>query len=229
MPDEENDDSTSQTNDETTTTDTDNGDNGTATVKDAEAVLKKNQELLKKLAEQKADREALAAKVADFEKKESEAEAKRLEKRGDYEKLVEKLKEDQVKALSDKDARYEQLFSRFAGKELQLAIPADVFDEMREDFSIILRTKYLKPVEDDGKVIWKSLDGLETIDLATFIPSLKDAHGGFFKADNNPGGDAPGNNGKVKGGAKKRSEMTNAEKSAYIAAHGNATYLKLPY
>lgn len=196
-------------------------------VEKPEAVLAKNKELLGKLAKTNADREALAQKLAAFETAEAERQTKALEKKGDYEKLLEARKSEFETKLGEKDQRYEQLFTQYAEKELQLAIPAEVFEDSREDFSIVLRTKYLKPVEEDGKLVWKSLDGLETIDLKTFIPSLETAHGRFFKADNNPGGDAPGNSTRHSTGTK-RSAMTRQEKSAYISKNGQAAYEQLP-
>ena len=198
-------------------------------VEKPEAVLAKNKELLGKLAKEKAEREAAQARVAEFETAEAERANKALEKKGDYEKLLETRKGEFEKKLGEKDQELEALFTQYAEKELQLAIPADVFEDAREDFSIVLRTKYLKPVREDGKLVWKSLDGLETIDLKTFIPTLETAHGRYFKADNNPGGDAPGNSKRIAGGTLKRSAMTTTEKSAYIREHGNAKYQQLPY
>lgn len=199
----------------------------TPVVKDPAAVLKKNEELLGKLAKEKADREELAVKVAAFEAAEAKREEEKLQKKGDYEKLLEARKGEFEKKLGEKDQELEALFTQYAEKELQLAIPADVFEDAREDFSIVLRTKYLKPEREDGKLVWKSLDGLETIDLKTFIPTLEAAHGRYFKADNNPGGDAPGNSQRLSTGVK-RSAMTTKEKTQFIRANGQAAYDKLP-
>jgi hypothetical protein len=196
-------------------------------VEKPEAVLKKNQELLGKLKREQAQREELAAKVAAFEQAEAKREEEKLQKKGDFEELIKKRDLEQQKKDAAKDARYESLFTQYAEKELQLAIPAEVFEDSREDFSIVLRTKYLKPVEEDGKLVWKSLDGLETIDLKTFIPTLEATHGRFFKADNNPGGDAPGNSQRIGTGVK-RSAMTTKEKTAFIRANGQAAYQNLP-
>lgn len=194
-----------------------------------EGVLKKNEELLRKLKDESDARKELADRVAAFEAAEAKREEEKLQKKGDYDKLLETRKGEFEKKLGEKDQELEALFTQYAEKELQLAIPADVFEDAREDFSIVLRTKYLKPVREDGKLVWKSLDGLETIDLKTFIPTLETAHGRYFKADNNPGGDAPGNSKRIAGGTLKRSAMTTTEKSAYIREHGNAKYQQLPY
>lgn len=199
----------------------------TPKVENPEGVLKKNKELLGKLTEAEKARKDLADKVAAFEAAEAKREEEKLQKKGDYEKLLEARKGEFEKKLGEKDQELETLFTQYADKELQLAIPTDVFDDAREDFSIVLRTKYVKPVREDGKLVWKSLDGLETIDLKTFIPTLEAAHGRYFKADNNPGGDAPGNSTRISTGIK-RSAMTRAEKTAYISKHGQAGYEKLP-
>ena len=96
-----------------------------------------------------------------------------------------------------------------------------------ERLAKLLLLDEIKPVEENGKVVWRKIATDEEVRLNEFIPSITDAYGEYFKADNNPGGDAPGNGGKVTSG-KKRSTMTRAEKSAYITANGEEAYNKLP-
>lgn len=218
MPDE----TESTTPDETTETP-----ETTEKAKDADAVLAKNKELLGKLAAEKKEREAMKARLDAIDKEKAKADEEALKKAGEFEKLFEQRKGEFDMQLAEKDAQIASMFATMAAKDLRLSLPATVIDELREPFAIVLQAKHIKPVVEDGTVVWKSLDGLETIDLETYLPSLEKSYGHFFKADNNPGGDAPGNNGNVTGG-QKRSAMSRAEKTAYIGKHGDEAYLKLP-
>lgn len=200
-------------------------------VENPEGVLRKNKELLAAMKEQKEAAQRLEQELADYKAREAAEEAKRLEKKGDYEKLLEKRKAEFDAELQKREERIAAMFNTMAEKDLQLAIPSNVIDELREPFAIILRAKHIQPVEEDGRTVWKSLDGLERYDdLPAFIKSLESdpAYGNFFKGDNHPGSNAPGNKGRVTGGTLQRSKMTTAEKTAYIKKHGQAAFLQLP-
>lgn len=203
----------------------------TPKVENPEGVLKKNQELLGKLTKAEQERKDLADKVSQFEAKEAERERARLEKRGEWETLRDNLETSHKTALESEQARYKTLFENASRDQLAVAIGKHDLAEgaSAERLAKLLLLDEIKPTEENGKVVWRKIATDEQVDLNEFIPSIATAYGEYFASDNNPGGDAPGNNGKRIGSVKKRSEMSTAEKSAYIAAHGNAAYQKLPY
>lgn len=198
-------------------------------VENPEAVLKKNQELLGKLAKEKSEREALAARVAEFEAAEAQREEERLKKNGEIEKVYQKRIEEREKALSAKDAEIEALFSDSARFQLSTEIGnLPILEGTAPKLAKLLLLDEIKPAREDGKLVWRRQDTDEQINLKEFLPTLQDAYGEFFKADNNPGGDAPGNTGKVNAGGTKRSQMDTKAKLAFIKKHGQDAFLKLP-
>lgn len=190
-------------------------------VKDPEAVLAKNKELLGKLAAEKAEREAALARIAEFEKKESDAERAKLEKKGEWEKLRDSMEKSHTETLTAEQTRYNALFNNASRYQLAVELSKHELAEgaNAEHLSKLLLDE-IKPVEEKGGVIWRKIETDEEVKLNEFIPSIKDAYGNFFKADNNPGGDAPGNNGKTTTTNKKWSEATLAERNDAIRAAG---------
>jgi membrane protein involved in colicin uptake len=198
-------------------------------VENPEAVLAKNKELLGKLASAKQIEADLAARVKAYEDKEAAEEAAKLTKKGDFDKLADRLKAENEAKLTEANARYEKRFKSDAEKELKLAIiDADAHeDEGTVDvLATYLLAKKIQPTDEDGVTVWRTLDG-EQVELKDFIPTLKTTHGRHFKSDNISGGDAPGNKGSIPASLK-RSTMTVEQKSAYITKHGQEAYLKLP-
>lgn len=198
-------------------------------VEKPEAVLAKNKELLGKLAKEKEQRESLAARIAEFEAEKAERERKNLERKGEWEQLRANLEESKAKEIAEREARYSKLFENTS--RYQLAVELDghgVLEGKTERLAKLLLLEAIRPVEEDNRVVWRRLDTDEEVNLKDFIPSIKDAYGEYFMADNNPGSNAPGS-GKGIGGSKNRSKMTTAEKTAYIRQHGQAAYHALPY
>lgn len=200
-------------------------------VENPEAVLAKNKELLGKLASEKAEREALAARVAEFEKKQTDDEQKRLEKRGEWEKLRETMEASHKTALETEHARYQTLFANSARFELAVELGKhEILDGTAERLAKLLLLDEIRPVEEKDKVVWRKITSDEEVKLNEFIPSIKEAYGEYFKADNNPGSDAPGNTGKVNTAGKKWDTMTRDEKNAAIREHrGDAAAAKKKY
>jgi len=190
-------------------------------VKDPDAVLKKNEELLGKLKTANETAKTLADKIAEFEKADSERERKSLEKKGDYDKILAA----RDKADAEKEAawttKYDTLFSNSARYELAVALDGhDVLDGKSEQLAKLLLLEAIKPVNENGSVVWRKIDTDETVSLKDFIPAIKDVYDNFFKADNIPGSDAPGNTGKVNGPSGKWDKMSREERSKAIRDSG---------
>lgn len=221
-------------NDEGTATQTANETADEPKVKDPEAVLKKNEELLGKLKTAAETNKALSDRLRSFEDKEADRERKSAEKRGDFEKALKLVEDERDKGYADRDAKYANLFQSSASHRLGIiAANHDVLPQYLDDFAVIVQRHYARAFEaEDGTIVWKSPDGLRTIDLDELIPTLKAAHGVFFKnplspgtggeQDKTTGGDAPG--------GKKWADMNTNERSAAIRdADGNVEAAKKKY
>jgi DNA-directed RNA polymerase subunit F len=153
-------------------------------------------------------------------------------------KLLSKQKFDEVLAKREKEwgdkfgdieKRYQQRFLSDADKDLQLkAVALGVREDAVEDFAILLKTKHLKPFDDNGTTVWKTHDETETVELEKFIPSLKESKAMYFKANNASGSGASGSQGSSGIGGLKRSSMTKQQKVDYIGEHGQQKYNQLP-
>ena len=164
------------------------------------ALKEKNDELLKEL-KGKGDL------LKNFEGLDAEAAKKALAEMSklEDEKLVSKQKFDEVLAKREKEfsdrlaqiqTNYDRRFSGEADKDLQIKLIAGgVREDRAEDLAIILKSKNIKAVDDNGKTVWKSLDDVETVDLDKFIPGLKDSRADFFKPTGASGSGASGSNG----------------------------------
>jgi hypothetical protein len=149
---------------------------------------------LKSLKEKYGDLDPVAAKAAL--EAATKAESENLVAKGQWEELEKKLREAHTTELQARDAKLGQMFETNAEKDLRLTLAAKgVFEEEAENLSIILRNKHLKPVDDGGKTVWKSLDDTQIIDLEAYVPTLKGSYAKFFKADNASGSGASGSGG----------------------------------
>ena len=130
--------------------------------------------------------------------KEALAESKKLES----EKLLSRQKFDEVLAARQKefDEKYTALENKFHGvisnnadKELQLKLIASgVREDRAEDLAIILKTKHIKFVEENGQLTWRTADDTQTVELDKYIPSLKESKADYFKANGASGSGASG-------------------------------------
>lgn len=169
---------------------------------DVEGLKNKNTELLGKLKGFKdfdgLDAAEVKAKLKQLEEQETaDAVAK-----GKWEELEKNLKARHEAETAALNARIEKVFGASAEKDLQLAlVAAGVKENLAEDLAISLRARHIKPVEDGGKAIWKTLDDTETVDLGKYIPGLKESKADYFKSDLGSGSGASGS-GNGNGGQK---------------------------
>lgn len=143
---------------------------------DVDGLKAKRDELLAKLKGFKdfegLDAAEVKAKLAQLAEKENED----LAAKGKWEELEKKLREKHEADIAAASAKYNAIVQRTAAKDLELAlIGAGVKKTMAEDLAISLTTKNIKHVADDnGGIVWKTLDDTETVDLGKYIPGLKE-------------------------------------------------------
>lgn len=171
-----------------------------ADYEDVTGLKAKNEELLGKL---KAAVEAGKAFEGMDPEKAREA-LKKLEAAADddllnkrkYDELIAKKTaewEEEKKTLTEKVSA---LVNRSAEKDLAVKLTAaGVKPSVANDLALILKANHIKPVEDGNDVVWKSLDGLETIDLDKFIPGLKESKADYFGSTLGEGSGASGSDG----------------------------------
>jgi DNA-directed RNA polymerase subunit F len=156
-----------------------------------------------------------------------------LKKRSDITKQFDGLNPEEArKALAEMAKLEEQkLLNKQKFDEVlarREAVALGVREDAVEDFAILLKTKHLKPFDDNGTTVWKTHDETETVELEKFIPSLKESKAMYFKANNASGSGASGSQSSSGIGGLKRSSMTKQQKVDYIGEHGQQKYNQLP-
>lgn len=200
----------------------------TEPVKNPDGLLEKNKELLGKVVDLNAKVKEFEAYKAQVEAEKAADEQKKLEKKGEWETLRGNMEKSHAEALEAQNSRYAALFESASRSELAVEIAKhDILEGTAERLAKLLLLDEIKPVDENGKVVWRKIATDEEVQLSTYIPSIADAYGEYFKGDTNPGSNAPGNKRPVST-SQNRSQMSTAEKSAFVAKHGKEAFLKLP-
>lgn len=167
--------------------------------------------------------EAAQKALKDFEGLDAEAAKAALAKMGEIEdtNLLKKQQFDDLfaKKKGEWDTEKASLADKLAAKtrreaHQQLALKlaaAGVKPSMIEDLATVLTDRHINFAEDGDDVIWKTKDGLETVDLDKYIPGLKESKADYFPPIGGGGG-APGSNGN--GGSATPKTATKAEIAA---------------
>lgn len=186
-----------------------------ADYEDVTGLKAKNSELLGKLTDAQKiakqfeglDPDEIKAKLDALSARETEE----LQAKGKWEELETKLREKHAEESAKLAKKLESIVAANAEKELQLKlVAAGVKENLAEDLAISLRARNIKHVEDGGKIIWKTLDDTETVDLDKYIPSLKESKADYFKADMGSGSGSGGSD--FKGGTADMSSMNPMQK-----------------
>jgi hypothetical protein len=150
-----------------------------ADFEDVDGLKAKRDELLGKVTETskalkafegldpKAAREALA-KVNELE------EADLLGKRK-FDELFEKKKTEWDEERTTLSNKISTMIEKQAESQLAMTLTKHgVKPHLADDLAVMLKVKHLDYIEQDGEPIWKTKDGLETVDLDKYIPGLKE-------------------------------------------------------
>jgi len=164
-----------------------------ADYEDVTGLKNKNAELLEKLKGFKAfeglDAEAAKAAIAKL----SELEDGQLLKKQQFDELFSKKKGEWDTEKQSLEKKISAMFEQNAEKDLASKLTKHgVKVEVADDLAYVLRNKHLNPVEDGGAVTWKTKDGLETVDLDKYIPSLKESKADYFQSSMGSGSGASG-------------------------------------
>lgn len=191
-------------------------------------------------------------RVAELERDQKDRERRKAEERGEYERLLGETKEQYEARIAKKDEELSATRNQLKELVRDQRLKAELLDAgLRQgtlDVATAYAAKYVQTdtdqdgklqtvvVDDDGKP--RLNDAGDPMSLGEFVGWFSETDAGLalFESGLRKGSGAAGNN--AGGGAtskKKRSEMTPAEKSAWIAAareNGDPdpvrSYMKLP-
>lgn len=199
----------------------------------------------RRLRELQSQYEGIDPKLAkDLLDKVSQSEEARLIAEGKVDEVIksrtERMKAEYEARLQQAQTEAEQAKQRAAKRDsqvlenqiMQAAVEAKVFKNAYED--ILLRAKRTFSLSNDDKAVAVGPDGQPVFgkDGSTpltpkeWLDSLRQSAPHLFEAQ--ASGSGAGNGSSAFSGNAKRSQMTAAEKAAYISKHGQEAYLKLP-
>lgn len=200
-----------------------------------EAVLAKNQELLGELAKYK--KLAKQAEGFDFDKARAameaaeKAEEEHLVKKGEFDKILETKERLWNEKITQTEAERNEILNGFVRKELELMY-LQQFDG-REGYSDLAVERIIDKVEaerKDGKLDIKVKNSIGDAkdELNKLFGALREQYPALFKADITAGSGASGSGTGGQSVTTNRGSMSVAEKSAFIAKHGQDKFLQLP-
>lgn len=191
--------------------------------------------------------EALGVSAEDVKAMLEEREAakeKKAKEEGDWASLREQMEANHATAVKEKDEKINKL-TKWAQTSLldKEAIAAMSHKDIQGNPRFLMptiRDRVEVTETDDGfDIVVRREDGAPMLNSESKPASIKDLllelkknpeYAAAFQGLNQSGGGAPGGNGSGGGapGALKRSQMSTAQKAAYVREHGQAEYLKLP-
>lgn len=200
-----------------------------ADYEDVTGLLAKRDELLKEQIKLKDAMKAFEGLDAEAAKaalaKVNEIEDGQLVKKQQFDELFTKKKGEWDTEKTALETKINAMTSRAAQQQLAVKLGANgIKPTMAEDLAEIIISKHLNYVEDGGEINWKTKDGLETVDLDKYIPSLKESKADYFASTMGGGSGASGSEGK--GGSAKTmphaqwKELTPQAQAAFIKEGG---------
>ena len=172
------------------------------------------------------DAEMLKAALATHKK----VEEKKLIDKGDYDKALG-LKENEYNTnLSKVNSELDSFKSGFLQEKLALKLIEKGVLADRVNYAQMAIAPNVETVMDNGKLDLQIKSGIgNAASLDELIEGMKATSPFFFAPNGASGSGASGSEGNGGGtGGTNRSAMTVAEKSAYVAKHGQEAYNKLP-
>jgi hypothetical protein len=138
----------------------------------------------------------------------SELEDGNLLKKQQFDELFAKKKGEWDTEKASLTKKISDIIEKQAEQQLAMKLTENgVKPTMAEDLALSLKTKYLSYVEDNGAPVWKTKDGLETVDLDKYIPSLKESKADYFQSTLGGGSGSSGSNGNGTSSAKAVTRM----------------------
>lgn len=202
-----------------------------ADYEDVSGLKNKNAELLEQLKKLKSkqipdDFDLEAAKKALDDK--AKADEDLALQRGEFEKVRKAIEDKAIAEKEELTSQLTNLRNSVAEQELTVElIKNGVFEEHASRMAKLLQLENIKPVQENGKTVCRSLDDTQTINLKEYIPTLKENYSIYYKATNTAGGGASG--GQSDGSTiVNKSKMTSQEKSKFISENGKDAFLALP-
>lgn len=195
-------------------------------VRDAEAVLRKNQELLAENAKLKAV--ARQAEGFDFDRAKAaiealeRAEEEKLAKKGEFDKLLEQKQKAWEERISDVSGRYETLRANLKREKLTNVLAEKGVLPDRSKFLVKELEAQIELHEDEKGLILRKVGGVgDAAEFDAIVEKVKAEYPFFFGASLAPGSGASGSSGNGAGASGRRwSELSVAEKTAAIREAG---------
>jgi len=203
-----------------------------ADYEDVDGLKAKRDELLAKVAEANKALKAFEgldpAKAREAVEKLNKSEDEDLLNKRKFDELIQKKNSE----WEVKEKGYQEKISGMVRTQAEQQLAMKLTEQgvkpaMAEDLALTLTAKHIQFVEDGGGVVWKTKDGLETVDLDKYIPSLKESKADYFKPVGGAGSGASGSNGN--GGNAKTwtraqwNAASNDERSAFSTGGGQVT------
>jgi hypothetical protein len=164
---------------------------------DVTGLKAKRDELLADLKRVKDDAAAKAERLAALEREQAKIEDEKLTKKGEWDALRERMEAKHAEEVARLQKEIETRDQAQAERDLQMKlVTSGVKPKYAEDLAAVLKSKHIKPVNENGKMLWRTLDDTETVDLDKFIPTLRDTKGDFFESTLTPGSGASGGHNK---------------------------------
>lgn len=195
-------------------------------VRDAEAVLRKNQELLAENAKLKAV--ARQAEGFDFDRAKAaiealeRAEEEKLAKKGEFDKLLEQKQKAWEERISDVSGRYETLRANLKREKLANVLAEKGVLPDRSKFLVKELEAQIELHEDEKGLNLRKVGGVgDAAEFDAIVEKVKAEYPFFFGASLAPGSGASGSSGNGAGASGRRwSELSVAEKTAAIREAG---------
>lgn len=169
-----------------------------ADFEDVSGLKAKRDELLGKLTEaQKLTKQFEGLdpeKAKEAIAKLSELEDGQLLKKQQFDELFNKKKGEWDTERDGLLKKIDTIVAKSAKRDLAMKLAENgVNPTLANDLALVLTNEHIKYAEDNGEAVWKSMDGLETIDLDKYIPGLKESKAAYFNSKLAPGaGTTPG-------------------------------------
>lgn len=190
-------------------------------IRDADAVLKKNRELLKENAELK--RLAEQARNFDFERARQamqeleRAEEEKLTRRGEYEKLIEQKAKAYEERIENERRERTRIETTLKQEKLALALIEKGVLPDRVKWLVKELSEQVELSTTDSGFALKKLGGVgDATEFDLLVDEVRDKNPFFFAANITSGSGASVSSNSLASGSKKWAELTRAEKTAAI-------------